>query len=177
MSATPFAYLKSIDYADGYLFDYGKKEPNGYNSTDGQQQFMVNHFGYRMRYNKLTEPDANVNREVMEQQFHQWLRDQGSLSGRSLKVDYDYDRKFVLVDDAIGTKIDEGLKWLSEAEDRRFYPIYELINDQFDYLKRMFLLESIKARHAVPVIKKTHCTREKSCVVPRIQERRRISSV
>lgn len=155
LSATPFAYVKNIDYGSGYLFNYGKNDERhgGYNAPDNYEKFFMEHFGYRMRYNKLTTPEADVNSEIMERNFHQWLRDLGVLSGRMLTVDKDYDRHFVLVDDAIGAKLDEGLKWLNEAEDGRYRPLYDAIMGNFKYHQRMYLLEAIKARHAVGMVK------------------------
>ncbi|EGO63488.1 putative methyltransferase type 11 [Acetonema longum DSM 6540] len=155
LSATPFAYVKNVEYAEGYLFGYGQDtdEYRGYNQPDSRENFFITHFGYRMRYNRLTSPDANVDNEIMEQQFHEWLRGQGVLSGRMLTVDKDYDRNFVLVNDAIGGKIDEGLNWLWEAEDRKYSPLYDFIDDQFAYHQKMYLLESIKAKHAVGLVK------------------------
>ena len=35
---------------------------------------MVQHFGYRMRYNKLTEPDAKVDRDLMQREFNSMLK-------------------------------------------------------------------------------------------------------
>lgn len=161
LSATPFAYAKNTDYAEGYLFHYiepanlrrDENRGGGYNSGTPRDRFMMQHFGYRMRYNKLTAPEAGVNSELMEQQFNEWLKQQGALSGRRLEVPFDYDRKFVMVDDAVGTKIDEALKFLREAEDGRYREIYDAVMRQFDYQRRMYLLESMKARAAVPIIR------------------------
>lgn len=156
LSATPFAYRKSVDYAEGYLFRYSEdrtKNPHesssGYNSPSPYEQFFIQHFGYRMRYNKLTEPDADVDTELLEQNFNQWLKDQGALSGRKLEVEADYDRAFVMVEDEIGRKIDEGIAWIDE----HMQPLADVVRKQFDYFSRMFLLEAIKARHAVPYIR------------------------
>jgi hypothetical protein len=154
LSATPFAYVETVDYAEGYLFDYPAQESRGYNQPDGRGAFFMQHFGYRMRTGKLTKPDASVNAEVMEREFHEFLRREGSLSGRVLDVEADYDRKFVLVDDAIGNKIDQLLEFLREADDGRFRPLHEAVMERFDYLARMRLLEAIKAHHAVPYIRK-----------------------
>ena len=57
--------MKTIDWAEGYLFDYAEgssKESDGqaYNSGNTKDQFFMRHFGYRMRFNKLTEPDVGV---------------------------------------------------------------------------------------------------------------------
>src|SRR5690554_3300646 len=116
LSATPFAYAKNTDYAEGYLFHYvppadlkkSEGRSRGYNEGSPRDQFMMQHFGYRMRTGKLTAPEAGVNSQLMEQQFNEWLKSTGALSGRRLEVPHDYDRKFVLIEDAVGTKIDEA---------------------------------------------------------------------
>ena len=155
LSATPFAYVEAIDYGNGYLFDYGPEpQARGYNTPDAKGAFFIQHFGYRMRTGRLTKPDAAVNSAVMERQFHEWMKREGAISGRVLDVDADYDRRFVLVDDAIGNKIDDIMKFLWETDDHRFQPIADLVREQFDYLARMRLLEAIKAHHAVDIIKK-----------------------
>lgn len=158
LSATPFAYRKNIDWAQDYIFDWndGQKPDGsrGYNVPSNREQFYIQHFGYRMRYNKLTEPDVDVNTDVMEQEFNEWLRKQGSLSRKTLDIDSDYSREFFLVDDAIGRKIDEGVTFLMRGgTDREYEPLYDQLKRNWKYLDRMFLLEAIKARHAVPIIK------------------------
>lgn len=153
LSATPFAYDKNVDYAEGFLFEYPPESNGGYNVAGGRNAFMVQKFGYRMRYNKLTEPAKEVNSDVMERQFHDELRRSGALSGRRLEVDKDYDRKFILVDDAIGNKIDEAMTWLRETDNRRYGAIAHVVAKRFDYLSRMRLLEAIKARASIPYIK------------------------
>lgn len=151
LSATPFAYEKNVDYAEGFLFEYEKDVDGGrYNSGDAFDRFMMQHFGYRMRYNKLTEPDKNVNRGLMQRQFNSWLKKTGALSSRSLDVDFDYDRKFVLVESAVGQKIDEGLEFLHD--NHRFRPLWDVLQEQFDYLTRRYLLEAIKAKEVIPII-------------------------
>lgn len=152
MSATPFAYHKSLDYANGYLFDYGNEQGDRYNSGSGRDRFFMQHLGYRMRTNKLTQPEADVKQEVMERQLHEYLKRQGSLSGRALTVDKDYDRKFVLVHDAVGQQIDQALNFLTENQE--FRPLYDLISKKFDYLAKMRLLEAMKAQGIIPLLQK-----------------------
>lgn len=150
LSATPFAYVKSVDWAEGYLFEYGREpEGRGYNTPDAQGAFFVQHFGFRMRTGKLTQPEAEVDTGLLEIQFNEWLKKQGVLSSRLLDVDKDYERSFVLVDAGIGRVIDEGMNWLNEAEGGRFRPLYDEARKRFKYLDRAFLLEAIKARAAV----------------------------
>lgn len=160
LSATPFAYVMNTDYAEGFLFHhvppadrFKDRSQGGYNSGNPRDLFYIQHFGYRMRYNKLTRPDAEVNTELMEQSFNQWLKDQGALIGRSLDVPYDYDRKFILIDDAAGKKLDQALEFLQSGDNGQWRNIYTAVMDTFDHQRKMFLLESMKARAAVPIIK------------------------
>lgn len=153
LSATPFAYDKNIEYANGYLFDYGPPvNSGGYNSGGAKERFFMQHFGYRMRYNKLTEPEAEVDQGLMQRQFNSWLKQNKALSGRMLAVDQDYDRKFVLLDSAIGRTIDEGLQFLQD-DHAQYGPLYSYIGKKFDYLHRRYLLEAIKAKEIIPIIK------------------------
>ena len=152
MSATPFAYVPDIDYAEGYLFDYPKVEGGSYNQPgNGFQQFMIEHFGYHMRYNKLTKPDKAVDNAAMEVEFHEWLRKTGALTGHELEIDKDYNRGFLLVDQGVGKKIDEGFDFLRNNHDK-YRELEGVLNKQFDSRRRNYLLESIKARESVPII-------------------------
>lgn len=159
LSATPFAYDKNVDYAEGYLFDYPKDGHVGKSRQSGQNRFMVENFGYRIRYHKLTKPEAAVDSGVFEREFHERLRREGVLSGRSLDVDADYDRKFVQIKSRDGEKIDAVLKAVSEgsrSKDKALADGYSTIQKHlarsFNYLKRMQLLEAIKTRAAIPDI-------------------------
>lgn len=152
LSATPFAYEKSIDYAEGYLFDYKEKDGSGYNSGGGYEDFMMNNFGYSMRYNKLTQPDSGVNRGAMQRQFNEMLKKSGALSGRALKVEADYSREFIILKDRIGEDIDAALEVLSQEKYRAFGSYIR--SSSFDYLNQLLLLEAIKAKSVVKRIKK-----------------------
>jgi hypothetical protein len=151
LSATPWAYVPDIDYAEGYLFQYPKSDGSRYNSGDGKAKFYISNFGYRMRYNKLTKPEASVDSSVMEVQFHQKLRDAGVLSGRALTVDKDYDRGFILVDGGIGKKIDEGFEWLSKKE-HGLTDLSQFLQQQYKGNQKDYLLEAVKAKEAIPLI-------------------------
>jgi hypothetical protein len=109
----------------------------------------MNHFGYRMRYNKLTKPDAKVDTGLMERQFNSTLRKTGALSFRALDVDFDYDRKFILIDSVMGRRIDEALDWIRE---QKYDLLSDLLKDKFDYLQRRYMLEALKAREAVKIV-------------------------
>jgi len=164
LSATPFAYEKTIDWANGYLFDYKDGYPFnetslGYNQPDPREYYFQTRFGYTMRFNKLTQPDAKVDSGMMQRMFNGELKKAGSLSGRMLDVAPDYDRRFVLVDSAIGNRIDEALAWLTDQsknapkDDRGMRAVADAINDKFKYLQKRFLLEAIKATEVIPIVK------------------------
>jgi hypothetical protein len=150
LSATPFAHESNIDYAEGYLFDYGDQESTGYNSGGAKEKYFMQHLGYRMRYNKLTQPDAKVDRSNMQRQFNETLKRSGAISARTLNVDYDYDRRFILTESAVGQRIDEALQWLADNDAR---DLAQIINKRFGGLERKFLLEAIKAKEVIPMIR------------------------
>ncbi|MCP4471193.1 MAG: DEAD/DEAH box helicase family protein, partial [Gammaproteobacteria bacterium] len=159
LTATPFAYEKSVDHAEGFLFEYDRtidQKGRGYNAVDARGAFFVEHFGYRMRYGKLTEPEADVDRGLMQRQFNQWLKEQGALRGRVLTVDHDYSREFVAIDDLVGSKIDEGWDLIQARgmdKDNPKTKGYQIMEAQlrkvFNYHARVRMLEAIKARWAV----------------------------
>jgi hypothetical protein len=168
LSATPWAYVPTVDWANGYLFDYSEGQPadetsRGYNDGSNRERFFMQHFGYRMRYNKLTRPDAKVNVGLMERQFNAWLRKSGALSARTLDVAADYDRRFVLVESAIGARIDQALNWISERArgnreenipaDEGARALANVLDKRFDYLSRRYLLEAIKAEESIKYVR------------------------
>lgn len=159
LSATPFAYDKNIQYANGYLFDWGDdKDGLRYNSGGNREQFFMQNFGYSMRYNRLTTPDARVDSGLMERNFNATLKSAGVLSGRALDSDFDYDRRFVLAESKIGKRVDDAIKWLNDAASGKTAIAGgdtlrdEILKDKFDYHARMYFLEAIKAREALPYI-------------------------
>lgn len=152
LSATPFSHDKDIDYAEGYLFNYDDQPNTGaYNQGTPFDRFMMKHFGYRMRTNKLTRPDAEVDSRAMEVQFHDDLVNSGAMHGRQINVDKDYDRGFILVDGGIGHKIDEGFKFLSDNH-AAYGELQQALMKQFNKSQQKYLIESIKAREVIPLI-------------------------
>lgn len=152
LSATPFAHDKDVDYAEGYLFNYDDQPNTGaYNQGTPFDRFMMKHFGYRMRTNKLTRPDAEVDSRAMEVQFHDDLVNSGAMHGRQIDVDKDYDRGFILVDGGIGHKIDEGFKFLSDNH-AAYGDLQQALMKQFNKSQQKYLIESIKAREVIPLI-------------------------
>lgn len=189
LSATPWSYRKSVSLSEGYLYDYPEVELSGaYNSANAEQQFFIDTFGYQMKNNKLNEPDAKVDTGLLEREFNEKLKEIGSLRARVLEVEYDYDRKFELVDGGIGSRIDEGMAYLREkrtevrkaaeaisdresdeykAARQRFdgwETLYNQLVSDFDYQQQIYLLEAIKAKAAVPYIRE-HLAKGRKVVV------------
>ncbi len=103
LSATPFSHVKNIDYAEGYLFNYDRQNGN-LSTEEAHDKFFVKNFGYKIRYNRLEQPDPDVDNSIMEMEFHEKLKNDGAISSRRLVIDKDYDRGFILVDGGIGKK-------------------------------------------------------------------------
>ncbi len=159
MSATPFAYDKNVDYAEGYLFNYPESETREGSRQDGRTWFMVENFGYRVRYHKLTQPEAAVDRGVFHREFHERLKREGSLWGRKLDVPTDYDRKFVTVSSDLGNKIETALDYLRKKSseknaDPAWRQVEKRVQSSFRYHQRQQLLEAIKAKEAMADIRK-----------------------
>lgn len=165
VSATPFAWEKNVQWGEGFLFNYDAMQRTGaYNEPSPYQKYMMTNFGWHMKNGKLNEPDAKVNRSLMQIQYNTNLRKQGVLSTRMLKVDKDYDRRFVLVDGGIGARIDAALQWLRKGKDGRYSRYHDYANKKFDFLTKSRLLEAIKAKAAVDIIKQHHALGRKVVV-------------
>lgn len=163
LSASPFPHTFNIDYTEGYLFDFGQNSNKTYD--EARSDFYIKHFGYRIRYSKLTRPDADVDTSLMEIQFNQWLKETGAASGRVLVSDKDYDRGFIRVGSGIGAKIDEGLEYIRKQVkympdirgDKKYVGSYSALAPYI--LGRLkgngtkYILEAVKAQKAIPLIK------------------------
>lgn len=159
-SATPFAYHKSIRYADGCLFDIEeklieeKKSYSGYNNINGFNEFLVKNFGYRMMYNKITIPESGVDVNLMEREFFENMREKGIISTRMLDLDMDYSRDFIIIDSELGEFINSGIEMFYEESFRKTFPyLTSLFSIKYNYLYVNQLLECIKAKEIVPRIK------------------------
>ena len=154
LSATPFAYHKTLKYADGYLFKSSDARLNAqnYNTPEGFDKFLVENFGYRMRYNKLTQPESGVDIDLMERAFTDRLMKTGAMSGRAIDVPYDYSREFVLVNAGLGAELDRGmgvlLGWIDREQNDWQY-MGQIAKGRFRYHVVQQLLESIKATQSI----------------------------
>lgn len=170
LSATPFAYHKSIKYADGCLFDINEtiedQEYNdGYNVATGWSKFMVENFGYRMRYNKCTIPESGVDINLMERNFFEKWKESGVMSTRQINLKYDYSREFIKLDSIIGQKIEEGFELFYTDSFCDKYPLLsERIHKKHNHLYITQLLECIKAREICDRIK-SHLSFNRKVVV------------
>lgn len=148
LSATPFSYHKNLTYADGYLFTIKEGIIEG--AMDAYNYFFCHHFGYRIRVGRLCVPDAEIDQGMLERQFHTKLTRAGAISSTRLKLEKDYSREFVLVDDAIGNLIDEGYKIASDKNTYKYLP--DLVKLKFTGHYEAQLLEALKARKVIPRI-------------------------
>lgn len=150
LSATPFSYHKNLSYADGYLFRI-KQGLTGPDAANAYKDFYIDNFGYRFMSNKLTEPDAAVDVGMMERAFHTKLVKAGVVSSTRLKLDKDYSREFILIDDEMGMLIDEGYQVASDRNTYKFLPA--VVNEKFNFLYISQLLECIKAKKSIERIR------------------------
>lgn len=154
LSATPFQYVADLDYANGYLFnysDYGPMDYQGYNQADGRDTFYMENFGYKMRQNHLERPGADVDTDLMEREFNRKMVESGAMHGRMLSSAYDYDRGFIRIDAGVGKKIDDGFTWLWNQP--KYRDLNEFLRGRFTGQQKYYLLEAIKAKQAIPLIK------------------------
>jgi hypothetical protein len=140
LSATPFAYVKNIEYGDELLFHMGDKD-----------RFMISNFGYRIRYGKLTKPEVDVDTGLLEREFSNNLQAGGVMSVRMLSVDKDYSRHFVDVDTSLGRKIQDGLDLIKFDE----YPVLAMnLHRLHTYHYKIILLEALKTEGGIDRVEK-----------------------
>ena len=159
LSATAFSYAQSLHYADGYLFEANETMDDlrgdgmGYNEGDKFQQFMVDNFGYRMRYNKLTQPGPEVNQAVLQRLFGEKLKREKALSFRKIDVPFDYSRQFIKTTNPIVEAVEEAYRTLMTAKDNKGQSRFPLLAKQFTYHVRNQILEGSNAATAIDRIK------------------------
>lgn len=171
LSATPFAYQKSLEYADGCLWtinetkEFDDYKSYGYNEPNDWESFMIENFGYRMRTNKLTMPESGVDQNLMEREFFEKQNKIGAMSTKQLILDYDYSRDFIIVDSEIGNTINDGMKMFWTDEFRKKYRfLTEFIQRKYDFNYINQLLEVVKAQEIAPRIQQ-HLDLDRKVVV------------
>lgn len=153
LSATPFAYHKSIMYADGTLFnaeetlEIEEDTYKSYNEPNKYESFMIENFGYQMRYGKLQIPETGVDVSLLERNFFENMSEKGIMYTRQLELDKDYSRHFPKVSNDLGDKIDEGMKMFhNEYMKENYQYLSYFAKRQYNYLFINQLLECIKAQ-------------------------------
>ena len=90
-------------------------------------------------------------------ELNEWLKSICAVSSRKLEVKPDYERGYILVDGGVGKQIDRGLDILlgnDEKGDRDKYNlIAKMIDEKLKKNGRRYLLEAVKAKAAIPIIK------------------------
>jgi len=159
LSATPFAYHKSIKYADGTLLEIEEKliveqkSYRNYNEAPPFGDFLVTNFGYQMKYDKVTIPESGVDVNLLERQFFENMKEKGIISTRVLELEQDYSRDFVTLDSDIGDFINEGMEEFFTPNFQKTFPIlYNKFSTKYNYMYINQLLECIKAREVIPRI-------------------------
>lgn len=163
LSATPFAYPQNAFYGEGLLFNYADSEYGG--SAGG---FLTRVFGFTVTSTGKIKPrrDSNglvADNSINEIKFHDMLVKSGAMISRRLKIDKDYNRQFIKVDDD-GTiqKIEDGFKVIDEMSGNT--GLGEIFRKRFDFNAQSYVLESVKAKAAVDMIK-SYISRGKKVVL------------
>lgn len=96
LSATPFPYIENLEYADGYLFEMGDdKRVEGLPSE--KDLFYMDNFGYSFEKGRLVRPETGVDVSALEREFADKLLSSGAMSTRTIELNMDYSREFILV--------------------------------------------------------------------------------
>lgn len=150
LSASPFAYHVSVDYAEGYLFDYEEVSNPGYNVATGLDKFLQDNLGYQMRTGKLNRPDAEVNVDLLERKLFEEWKKTGAVRGRQLKVGVDYSRHFVDVSvSKQGVMLNNAFATLYSGFDNGFSQLRTFAGKNYTFHYINYMLESMKAAEAV----------------------------
>lgn len=152
LSATPFAHHKSVQYGEGYLWDF--KESNGaYSIPDGLDAFLVENFGYNFKYGRAEVPGREVDQELLERTFADRMFDEGVMSNRQLDVPYDYSRDWILTTSEEANKVDVAYGDLMATKNERGMPEFPLLQAKFNFLTQNKILEAVKAKESIERIK------------------------
>ncbi len=151
LSATPFAYPTSIEYADSFVIDMGENKDNGVGEPSGRDQFYIDNFGLRFENGNLMKPENGVDVDALERTFADKLLQSGAMSTKSLNIPFDYSREFVLIKDNLGALIDEGYGIMMDRSKYKY--LFEIAATKFGYLETIQLLECIKVRAYIERIK------------------------
>lgn len=171
LSASPFKEHKNLEYANGFLFDYGNETITNARGSriDARSRFYLDNFGsaWQWKNHRLTvqdkiNPDAVAMQEV---EFSEKLRTEGVLSGSPIDSEKDYSREFPLVAGFNSEDFNKAFNDIFNYENGK----YALLRDAgikvfFNYQYTVPLFESLKASMTIDRIKK-HIDLDRKVVV------------
>lgn len=154
LSATPFAYHKSIEYVDGCLVDINEKLKRD-DHKDQFNKFLINKLGYQpLREDLVQIPEVGVDQDLLERELFEEFKELGVISTRVLELDRDYSRHFFKISNTLGEFINEGIMmWYRKAITDEYPDLAEVISKKYNYLYVNQLLECIKAKEIITRIK------------------------
>lgn len=140
------------------------------NISDNQKKSEVNENELNDSSNTVVTRDKQGNNKDnvgTDDESHRSSREDGQdISSRRLVIDKDYDRGFILVDGGIGKKVDEGFEYLFNSKNN-YTNLANFFNKSYGYYNKLFLLEAVKAREAIKLIKEYKKTGKKIVVFHR----------
>ena len=126
LSATPFNTRQNIEYAEGYLFSYGKVEgenlsPEEYASQRmrNKSKFFTDWFGAGSEIkngkvkDRVTDEDAVTRQEIAFAEH--LMNDLGTMSGRVIDNGYDYSRDFPITNVRMSNEFNDALRHLTQS--------------------------------------------------------------
>ena len=171
LSATPFNTIKSLDYAEGYIFSYPEENKNtigSYGHRNPREEFLEKNFGagFRFRYGRIEEHVENAEAlSQQEVQFSDYLENTlGTKSGRVIDSEYDYSRDFPTVTFQFAPIFNGALEDIYFG-DEELTPLSRIAGEIFnDYNYSTALFETMKVSAVTPRIKE-HLAKGRKVVI------------
>ena len=171
LSATPFNTIKSLDYAEGYIFSYPEENKNtigSYGHRNPREEFLEKNFGagFRFRYGRIEEHVENAEAlSQQEVQFSDYLENTlGTKSGRVIDSEYDYSRDFPTVTFQFAPMFNGALEDIYLG-DEELTPLSRIAGEIFnDYNYSTALFETMKVSAITPRIKE-HLAKGRKVVI------------
>lgn len=143
LSATPFSSPRSLEYANGILFD--KTDIEG---------LLIDKFGYiANEQGDIIPPPvySGIDVGALERSFADSLISSGAMRGRKLNNGFDYARQFMKIENSFASKFDDAMSIL--AKSKNFSNLYAFYKKRLGWLYLSKMGESVKAKELVPFIK------------------------
>lgn len=143
LSATPFSSPRSLEYANGMLFDKTNIE-----------SLLMDKFGYiPNERDEIVPPPifSGIDVGALERAFADSLVSSGAMRGRKLNNGKDYARQFMKITNSFASKFEEGMRILSKTE--RYSKLYAFYKKKNGWIYLSKMGESVKAKEMIPFIK------------------------